>query len=590
MSSPADANARSDPRRTPSRRAARDARIARRLIGVAVAVVIAAGGLLGWQTWGRSAYLAWQRDRQLAAAEQALESRDYASSARLAREVGRGDPQNLKAARIAARSLQLLGQPDAVRWWRRCAELDGFTVESVTEWARNAFQFDDQRSAYAALRQFPRDSDSADFHDFSGRIAASRGDWARARKHFSRALELNPAEPGLQLRFAEAHLDGADPAARSRAVGLLESLAAGPDGARSLTSLIREALSRGDAGRAKALSVRLLQLPGLSFDDRLVHLSVLRASGGGEYVAERDRLRDEAIGDPARLTRWLEWSADDGRADEAWQWFRSLAPDRQNFAPVMAAAADLLVARKDWEELRDWIFNANWAELEPRRKAFEALALARSRSGSASAALGAWSSALRESEGQPMSLHWLAGRARRWDLPREEEATLWLMVQKDVDADGALEQLAELFRRLGQAEGLLKVAQRQLELHPRDPAFEADLLYYGALLKIEPLKLRPVAERIANHVESSPAAAVALAMFKARTREAAGGLALIRGLPVEEREVPARRALFALLLALDGDRAAARAELKQPVETGLLREESQMLAEARSLARVDRVR
>jgi hypothetical protein len=168
------------------------------------------------------------------------------------------------------------------------------------------------------------------------------------------------------------------------------------------------------------------------------------------------------------------------------------------------------------------------------------------------------------------------------------ESTLWLMVQKDVDADGSLDRLAAVYRRLGQADGLLKVAKRQLELHPRDPAFEADVLYFSALLQIETAQLRPLAERVQARSGESPEAAVAGAMFKARANEAEGGLRILQALPANELTQPARRALLILLLAQDSDRAAARAGLETADPTGLLPEEAQMLVEARALSRLDK--
>jgi hypothetical protein len=71
------------------------------------------------------------------------------------------------------------------------------------------------------------------------------------------------------------------------------------------------------------------------------------------------------------------------------------------------------------------------------------------------------------------------------------------MVQKDIDRDGALDRLAGIHRRQNQADGLLEVARRQLELHPRDPMAETDALNAGALLQINSLRLRSLADRVA---------------------------------------------------------------------------------------------
>ena len=558
------------------------------MIGLAVLIVVVALGALAWNSRGRAIYQRWHRDQQLNAAEAAFRAKNYEEAARLAREVGAVDNRSLRAARIAAESLQRLGLADSVRWWRRLADLSRYDVDSVSWWANAALQFDDQRSAYSALRLFPRGTDTAAYHDIAGRIALSRNDRDKARFHLKRALEQSPADPEIEARFAEAHLDSPEVAERQRSVELLERMAAGSRSPWALSTLTREALGRGDASRAQQLSVQLLGLTNLAFADRLVHLSVLRQGKSANYPAELARLRTEAADDPVLLARWLGWMSEEGMADDALRWFGGLSAERQNQSVVMSAVADLHVALADWKGLREWVYNANWAELEVRRMAFEALAFSRLEAGGPGAVDGSWRKALREANGQAQHLHWLAGRAETWALFSAAEATLWMMVQKDVDADGSLERLGAVYRRLGQADGLLKVAKRQLELHPRDPAFEADVLYFSALLEIETLQLRPLAERVEARMAGSPAAAVAVAMFKARANQSEAGLRILQGLPATELAAPARRALLTLLLAQDSDRAAARAELETAATTGLLPEEAEMLAEARALTRLDK--
>jgi tetratricopeptide (TPR) repeat protein len=585
---PVTSKPNADPRRQTSRRAEKAARFARRMIGLAVLIILVALGTLAWNSRGKAVYQRWHRDQQLNAADVALRAKNYEEAARLAREVGAVDLRSLRAARIAAESLQQLGLADSVRWWRRLADLSRYDADSVTQWAGAALQFDDLRSAYAALRQFPRGTDTAAYHDIAGRVALNRDDRDKARFHLKQALEKQPENPEFQARFAEAHLDSPDPTERQRSVELLERLAAGAQSPRALSTLTQEALGRGDTERASRFSAQLLALTNLTFADRLVHLSVLHQGKSAAFTAELERIRSEATGDPSRLVRWLGWMSAEGLGADALRWFQGLPADGQNQSVVMSAAAELHVALGDWKGLREWVYNANWAELETQRLAYEALAFSRMALGGPGASEGSWRKALREANGQPQHLHWLAGRAERWELLTAAESTLWLMVQKDVDADGSLDRLAAVYRRLGQADGLLKVAKRQLELHPRDPAFEADVLYFSALLQIETAQLRPLAERVQARSVESPGAAVAVAMFKARANEAEGGLRILQALPANELTQPARRALLILLLAQDSDRAAARAGLETADPTGLLPEEAQMLVEARALSRLDK--
>lgn len=589
MSATTSSSSSSDPRRQRSRRSEKAAAFSRRVIGLALLLLLLSGGALAWNSRGRAFYQRRQREQEVQQAEAALAAKRFEEAATLARQVGAVDTRNLRAARIAAEALQAMGLEDCVRWWRRVAELSRYEAEAVTAWAGAAFQFDDLRSAYAALRQFPRGTDTAAYHDLAGRAALGREDLPKARFHFAKALAKAPDDPAIRSRFAEAHLDSPQPEERSRAVAFLESLAQQPENSRALSLLTREALERRDTGRAAQLSERLLARINLTFADRLVHLSVLHRGEAPTFSAERDRLQSEAVRRPELLVQWLEWSAQEGFAAAALKWFKGLDPEIQNRARVMSAAADLHVILEDWKGLREWVFNANWAELEPQRMAFEGLAAVRlSLGGVVTAADGPWRQALREAKGQAQHLHWLATRAERWGLFQPAEATLWQMVQKDIDPDGTLERLASLYRRQNQADGLLRVAKRQLELHPRDPAAEADALYFGSLLQIDTLQLRPLAERVAARVVEAPESAVAVAMYRARTGEAGAGLKLLRSLPPAELEATGRRALLVLLLALDDDRAAAREELERGVTGAMLPPEALLVDEARALIRSGR--
>lgn len=587
MPAPASAQRPSDSSRQPSRRALKAARFARRVLAFSLLIIVVAVGALVWQTRGRAYYARWQRQKQLGAAELAFRANDFTNAARLAREVGAVETANVRAVEIAAGSLDQLGSPDALRWLRRLAELKRNDEAALQAWAYAAFRQDDLRSAYQALRLFPRGSDSAAFHDIAGRVALSRNDQVQARQHFARALALAPDSPEIQIRFAEVHVDSTEAAEHERSVRLLEQLSTnGVHSAAALGALTREALQRGDAVRAERFSAQLLARPNLTFADRLVHLSTLRAGRSPEYPAEMARLQAEAAGDPAQLPRWLNWKVAQNETAEALGWFATLPAETQNFAPVMAAAAELYVKLEDWKGLREWVFNANWGALECRRLAYQALANGRLSAGGLTTVAAPWQAALKAAKAQPEHLHWMAAQAEAWELWQPAETTLWLMVQKEIDADGSLERLASLYRRLNQANNLLKVAKRQLELHPRDPSFEADALYYGALLRVEPLQLKTLAERVRPRIQESPEYATALAMYLARAGASEEGRAILDGFRADQF-TPARKALHILLLAQVSDRANARRELEQATRHGMLPEEAAMLDEAQALARAE---
>jgi Tfp pilus assembly protein PilF len=559
------------------------------VLGFSLGVLLVAGGALAWQTQGRSLYVRWQRQQQLARAETSFRAGDFAQAARWAREVGAGDPRNLRAIEIAAESLERVGSSDSLRWWRRLADLKPQDETPLRGWAAAAFRQGDVRSAYQALRQFPRGSDSAAFHDLAGRVALSRENAEQARTHFSRALALAPDDADIQMRFAEAHVTAPQPAERERALLLLEQLAThSVHSAAALSVLTRAALQRGDALQAQRFSAQLLALPELTFEDRLVHLATLRVGQAPEYAAEFARVQTEAAADPKLLPRWLAWNTAQNLTADALKWFSALPAETQNHAPVMVAAAELYVRLGDWKGLRAWIFNAHWDQLECRRLAYQALVAARLSLGGITTAQGPWQAALKAAKAEPEHLHWLANQAEAWELWQPAETTLWLLVQKEIDADGSLERLGSLYRRLNQADGLLRVARRQLELHPGDPAFEAEVLYFSALLRVDSSQLKTLAGRVQARLAESPNSAVAYAMYLCRSGGAEEALALLDRLPIAELTAPARAALHTLLIAQVNDRARARGQLEHARREGLLAAEAALLDQAQVLARADR--
>lgn len=170
----------------------------------------------------------------------------------------------------------------------------------------------------------PRGTDTAAYHDLAGRVALGRDDVEKARAHFAKALAKSPEDAGIRARFAEAHLQSPQADDRKRAVAFLETLAGAPGNSRALSLLTKAALGRWDTARAAQLSERLLTRTNLTFADRLVHLSALHRGEAATFSAERERLQADAVKRPELLVRWLEWSAQEGFATTALQWFKGL--------------------------------------------------------------------------------------------------------------------------------------------------------------------------------------------------------------------------------------------------------------------------
>lgn len=573
--------------RLESRRTQRVARTARQLLWLSVVVVVAAGLTMFWRSKGRQLFGRWQQGRDLQHAELALAEKQYPQAADLARRVALEDSSSLRAARTAALALEQLGSPEAVRWWHRTAQLEQFPAETVARWAYAAFRQNDLPATYAALRMFPRGTDSVSYHDIAGRIALTQGDFVTAAGHFSNALAHSSADPDLQLQAATTALATTNATAHPRARQLLQGLLADPQRSTpALAALTRDALRTGDTTAARRFNEQLLARPNATFADRLVQLSVLRRGQAPEFPAEFARLRDGVANNSEQLAQWLAWMIEEGLAAEALAWFLTLPPEAQNVAPVMSQAAELYVALSDWAGLRQWVFNANWAELESRRFAYQALATLKLTPKAGPQTIDSpWKDAINSARSNPLQLGWLAAKADEWSLPRAAEVTLWLMVDRDYDADNSLERLARLYRGLRQAEGLYRVARRRLERYPADPVAQSEVVYLAALLRVDLDERRKLATQVEARAAEAPEYATSAALYRCRLQNPDRALELLRTISKEDLQEPARMALHSLLLAQVGDRASARELLLQLKEADLFPEEKKLVDDARVLAR-----
>lgn len=557
---------------------------------LSVVVLVGAAIAIWWKAQGRRLYADWQVRQDVRTAQRAYDGGKFEEAALHARQAAAVDALNPAAARLAAQAYEQLDRPESVRWWRTTAELEGNSPDTVAHWAYAAFRHGDLHSAYVALRSFPADADTAAYHDIAGRVAQERGDLKNAALQFQAALAKAPGDPEIQLRFALMHILSTNEPLRVQSRGLLEKLVNDPKRRpAALTGLIRDSLARGEAAESQRLSDALLATPGTSFADRLVHLSALRAGDSPVFAPELARLQTDAAAEPAKVAQLLLWLGEEKLWDEGFRWHDALPYEIQTASVVMPAVAELYVGRQDWAGLRQWIFNANWADYESHRYAYEALVAVRENPETGiRAAESSWQRAIQAAQDNPIRLSWLAAKGELWVLGRQAETTLWLLVEMDWDAEGALERLDQVYRLLNDAHGLYRVAQHRLLLHPQEPAVMADLVYFGALLRLDMDRLHPQVSRLEKEdVATDPHSVVSRALYQLRVGTPEAAMLLLEKLPRQELELPHRMAVYTFALAKAGDRANARHFLRQVTTETLLPEEFKLVEEARLITGVN---
>jgi len=238
--------------------------------------------------------------------------------------------------------------------------------------------------------------------------------------------------------------------------------------------------------------------------------------------------------------------------------------------------ADALASLGRWDEL-DKILDTKQVPLEPVYfegfRARSALQLSKATSASMH-----WGRALRAAERNPEQLAWLALYAEKCgDLELARKACRsWIACAHDVRP--AYQALQQLIAKSGTTEELRDLLGEMLKRWPADPALRNDHAYLNLLLARDLAAAQQTAEELVKQFPDSLPYRTTLALACYRLKDQAAALRVYEGRQYDWRQaLPGNRAVYAAVLAANGNVSEAREQARGIPRMHLRDEEFQLL-------------
>jgi Flp pilus assembly protein TadD len=524
------------------------------------------------------------RRRLLGRARAALAQGDLRVASLAIRRAHQVSPQDPGVLRGIAELAEEIGSPEAVVWRSRLAEASG-SAENRIALAITALRFNEVILADTALAAVaPADRASAAWQHAAGSLALRLRRPDAAEAHLARAARLDPANATYGMDLATLRLSSPVPGVAAAARQQLARLAEKPEfAAQALRALLADALLRQDAASALACADRLVSAPGASWRDRVLRLGALRRFHRPEFEGELRALQALATATPGRLYELALWMNANGLAREAAAWIED-QPAILRVNPIAALArAESLDARADWERARAHLEDHVWPGLEFARLAH--LARAWRGLGEAPSARRCWKAAVAATGDDPGALMMLARRCQQWGWTPELEELCWKIAREPRHARWALMTAFRICRDAGDARGMLRAVRRAAELAPSDAVARNNVASLSLLLGEDPAAARRLAHELHANSPSNANFAATYAFALHLDGETRKGVDLLASLAPDQLKDPRIAAYHGILLAADGDTAAARPALELARRARLLPEEQALVDEAR--ARLD---
>lgn len=485
-------------------------------------------------------------------------------------------PKNFTVLRAAARITASQRDPQAIGFYQSLAGSGVATGEdfaALAEVALDLGRFDVfEEGIQQALDRLPPGDPRLE--RLLGRYAWMNGDFTAAVAAFRQVAEDNPDSASAKLDLAAVLLASPELSARRTAPPIVEeairmdSNLSAP-GLRLLGN--SEGLSRDI--RLDAVS-RLLAIPDLPFEDKLDVLRMkvaidpsLRESVAGDIIASTD-LRD--MDRRTAVARWLVQLGENQRAFELLP-LQDAATRIDWFLVWLDAAAGL----GKWREVELALERPGAALPESVRELFLGRALAaQGKPGS----ITHYERAINAAGGDLERLVYLAGYFNALDQVSLAERALKRLAEDPASARTAWGALIGLYRRQHDTPALLRALETMKSRWKNDPVIENDLLYLRLLTQ----------RNLAQTVEAARAAALehpqnvpfqithALALL--RQEKPAEAAAIFEGSDLQLGQLlPHQRAIFAAILAANGDEGSARDVAALIDRDALLPEEAELL-------------
>jgi Flp pilus assembly protein TadD len=522
-------------------------------------VLVAVGGVSLWL--GRAPFRHWQERRLVEKARTFLKNGDLRSAYLSSREALLNNPRSVAACSIIARITDLDQSPAAIFWRQQLADLQPGSSGPLLDLAETATRFGETFIAEQAMTRIPEaDRHSVAFRQVSAGLAVAFKQFAVAEAEFQKALELDPANEGLQLSLATVRIALARPGQVEEARAVLETLRTKPRfRAHALRALITEARAHGDPARAMQLAGELRQDAQATIDDQMLYLEELQRAESKDFLPELSKLQALAGTKPEFIYGAMTWMNAHGLAAQSLEWSTQLKPDVRGRLPVPLALAEACTIRQDWKRLGKLIIGEDWENLEFLRCAIHARLLRETSARPREADFTAmWERAMNATRGNPNSLAMLARLVSGWGWKDEATQVWWLAARDGPARRAALKALYVIHEADRNTRELYRVARRVYEMEPANPVAKNNVAALALLLGEDEAEAHRLAAELYQLTPAQPVIASTYAMSLHRQKRDSDALAILRQLPPAALADPSIAALYGFLLAQNGDPQAAR--------------------------------
>ena len=555
------------------------------LIRVAILLVLAALGAVGWRQFKE-----FRKARMVERAREFIEKKQYDQAMLSVRRALQLNPRDIAANRIILELTEASGSKEALYRHGVISMLEPDVLENHIGVVDCALRFNEPVVAEHALERVNEaGKKKASFHDAAGRVAQALKRVPEAQQHFEEAVKLEPAKEEYQLHAAAIHMQSDDAAIRAGGREGVERFLTHPKlGRIASRALFDDLLRNKEWEKALALGKQFQGAPDATMGERMRYLALLRQLQHPDFAGYLLTLQEDSVKDADRVATLITWLTENSLVDLAVEWSRGLPADIASKMPVPAAVAECYAIRQEWDVLAPLVTDTNWEYAEFLRLAF----LARVQREKADkgekvellASRNSWNSALRAAGGRPETTLILTRYAAKWGWENETTDALWQIARGSVGQKPALKALYQIYGSKANSRGLLNVAVRTLEIDPKDPISQNNVVLFSLLLGIEMDRAQALAAESYKKQPDNPGIVSTYAYalhLRGKTDE---GLALMRKLDEKFLNNPSYAAYYALLLAV-GDTPAEAEKYIEIAQAGGVIPKGRLLPEEMALVK-----
>jgi tetratricopeptide (TPR) repeat protein len=241
---------------------------------------------------------------------------------------------------------------------------------------------------------------------------------------------------------------------------------------------------------------------------------------------------------------------------------------------------DAYTAKKDWQSIKDYLSDQNWAGADFLRRA--TLARAHLEAGEALASQVNWKAALKAASDRPKALAALLTLLESWNWQNEREELLWVLVQRFPGERWAFQSLNDFYLASNNTRGLHKLYSSVIGYDVADAAAKNNFAATALLLNTQTNRAHELAREVykVNPQNGIFASTYAYSLYlQGKVDEA---LRVFERLNPESLTAPSIAVYYGAVLAATDQRPKALKYLDLAEQGKLLPEEQALVAAVRA--------